>query len=84
MSIEGLLVFLLIGEIAGWMTGVILRGGYNIIGDIIFGILGSLTGTFVFSLFDTGAFNLIGSIIVAFIGGVALVFLMRTVSKVIA
>ncbi len=84
MSIEGLLVFLLIGEIAGWMTGVLMRGGYDIVGDIILGILGSLTGAFIFSFFDAGAFSLIGSLIVAFLGGVVLVFLMRTVSRAVA
>jgi uncharacterized membrane protein YeaQ/YmgE (transglycosylase-associated protein family) len=45
MSLDSLLVFLLIGLIAGWLAGLVMRGGgYGIVGDIILGILGSLIG----------------------------------------
>jgi len=82
MSIEGWLVFLVVGEIAGWMTGVIMRGGNNLIGDMIIGTLGALTGAFIFSFFNAGALNLIGSLVIAFIGGVGFVFLLRKISQV--
>lgn len=82
MSIEGLLVFLLIGEAAGWLTGVAMHRKYDIIGDILLGSLGSLAGVFLLSSLDMEANGLIASLIVAFIGGVVFVFLIRTVSKV--
>ncbi len=45
MSLEGLLILLLIGLIAGWLAGIVMKGGgYGIVGDIIIGILGSLVG----------------------------------------
>jgi uncharacterized membrane protein YeaQ/YmgE (transglycosylase-associated protein family) len=42
MTVEGLLVFLLIGAIAGWLAGVIVRGfGFGLIGNIVIGIIGA-------------------------------------------
>ena len=83
MSIEGLLILLLIGLIAGWLAGIVMKGGgYGIVGDIIIGILGSLVGGFLFSFLGLGASGLLGSIIVAFIGAVVLIFIMRTLTRV--
>ncbi len=83
MSIEGLLILLLIGLIAGWLAGVVMRGGgYGIVGDMIIGILGSLVGGFLFSLLGLGASGFLGSIIVAFIGAVVLIFIMRRLVRV--
>ena len=85
MSIESLLVLLLIGLIAGWLAGVVMRGGgYGIVGDIIIGILGSLVGGFLFSLLGLGASGFLGSIIVAFVGAVVLIFIMRRLVRVAA
>jgi len=42
MTVEGLLVFLLIGAIAGWLAGLIVRGfGFGLIGNIVVGIIGA-------------------------------------------
>ncbi len=78
MSLEGLLILLLIGLIAGWLAGIVMKGGgYGIVGDIVIGILGSLVGGFLFSLLGLGASGFLGSIIVAFVGAVVLIFIMR-------
>ena len=85
MSVESLLLFLLIGLIAGWLAGVVMKGGgYGIIGDIILGILGSFVGGFLFSLLGLGASGLVGSIIVAFVGAIVLIFIMRTLTRAAA
>jgi len=43
MTVEGLLVFLLIGAIAGWLAGLIVRGfGFGLIGNIVIGIIGAI------------------------------------------
>ncbi len=78
MGIEGLLVFLLIGLIAGWLAGVVMKGGgYGLVGDIIIGIIGAFIGGFLFSLLGLGASGFIGSVIVAFVGAVVLIWLLR-------
>ncbi len=83
MSLESLAIFLLIGLIAGWLAGVVMRGsGYGVVADIIIGILGSLVGGFLFSLLGLGASGFLGSIVVAFFGAVVLILIMRTFVKV--
>ena len=85
MSVESLLLFLLIGLIAGWLAGVVIKGGgYGIIGDIVLGILGSFVGGFLFSLLGLGASGLVGSIVVAFVGAIVLIFVMRTLTRAAA
>lgn len=77
----GFLVWIIVGLIAGWLTGQVMKGGsYGILGDIVVGILGGILGGFLLGLLGLGANNLIGDIIVAFIGGVILVAIVRAVT----
>jgi uncharacterized membrane protein YeaQ/YmgE (transglycosylase-associated protein family) len=84
MSLEpgGLIAWLVVGLIAGWLAGQFMKGGgYGLVGDIIVGIIGAFVGGFVFSLLLPGrSAGLIGSIVVAFIGAVILIALLRAVS----
>jgi|SRR5215471_13235470 len=77
----GLIAWLLVGLIAGWLAGQFMRGGgYAVVGDIIIGIIGAFIGGFVFRLLQPGSsVGLIGSIVVAFIGAVILIALARLV-----
>jgi len=78
MSLTGLIWFLLIGLIAGWLAGRVMRGGgYGVIGDMIVGIIGALLGGWLFGLLGIHAGGLIGSIITAFVGAVVLIALLR-------
>lgn len=75
--------FILIGLIAGWLAGQVMKGGgYGVIGDIIVGILGALLGGWLFGVLGIGAGGgLIGSLIVAFIGACILIFLLRIIKR---
>lgn len=71
--------FILIGAVAGWLAGQLLKGGgFGLVGDIIVGVIGALIGGFLFSTFgvSTGG-GLLGSLIVATIGAVVLLFGLR-------
>lgn len=77
----GILAWLIVGLIAGWLAGMVMKGGgYGVIGDIIVGIVGALIGGFLASvLFNVDAvngFNLV-SILTAFIGSVVLIAIIR-------
>jgi uncharacterized membrane protein YeaQ/YmgE (transglycosylase-associated protein family) len=73
-----LLTLIIVGLIAGWLAGLIMKGsGYGIIGDIILGILGSIIGNWAFSLIGIGAYGIIGNIIIAIVGAVILIFIAR-------
>lgn len=78
----GLLWFLLVGLIAGWLAGMVMKGGgYGIVGDMIVGVIGALLGGWLFGVLGIHAGGLIGSIIVAFIGAVILIFLLRAIKR---
>jgi uncharacterized membrane protein YeaQ/YmgE (transglycosylase-associated protein family) len=67
-----IILFLLIGALAGWLAGTIVRGaGFGVIGNIIVGIIGALIGGLVFSLFGLDpSYGFWGSLITATIGAV--------------
>ncbi len=75
--------FILIGLVAGWLAGQVMKGGgYGVLGDIIVGILGALLGGWLFGVLGIGAGGgLIGSLIVAFIGACVLIFLVRLIKR---
>ena len=79
----GVIAWLVVGLIAGWLAGQFMSGGgYGIIGDIILGIVGALIGGFLFGVFFPGtSVGLIGSIIVAFIGAVILIGIARALTR---
>jgi uncharacterized membrane protein YeaQ/YmgE (transglycosylase-associated protein family) len=80
-----ILSWIVVGLIAGWLAGRVMRGGgYGLIGDIIVGVVGGLLGGWIASsLLHIGAavngFNL-ESILVAFVGAVILLILLRLLS----
>ena len=82
MSLSALIWFLLIGLLAGWLAGQVMRGGgFGIVGDMIVGVIGALIGGWVFGLLGIGAGGLIGALITAFVGAVILLFLIRLIRR---
>lgn len=79
---SSLLWFLLVGLIAGWLAGLIMKGsGYGIIGDIVIGIIGALIGGHVLGWLGIHTYGLIGSICTALVGAIILIFLIRLVKR---
>ncbi|MAY35574.1 MAG: GlsB/YeaQ/YmgE family stress response membrane protein [Spongiibacteraceae bacterium] len=82
MSVESLLVFLLIGGIAGWLAGLLIKGGgYGILGNIVIGIVGAVVGGSVFNALGIYAGGIIGSIVTATVGAILLLFLVRLIKR---
>ena len=75
--------FILVGLVAGWLAGVLVRGGdFGVIGDIVVGVLGALLGGFIFgSLGVSAGGGLLGSIVVATIGAIVLIFILRFIKR---
>ena len=74
--------FLLIGLIAGWLAGKVMRGGgFGIIGDMIVGVIGALIGGWLFGVLGIGVGGLIGAIITAFVGAVILLAILRAIRR---
>jgi uncharacterized membrane protein YeaQ/YmgE (transglycosylase-associated protein family) len=83
MGLESLIWFLLIGLIAGWLAGKVMRGGgFGVVGDMVVGVIGALLGGWLFGRLGIGVGGgLIGAIIVAFVGAVILIFLLRLLKR---
>ena len=78
----GLIWAVVIGLIAGWLAGTVMKGrGFGVPMDILVGIVGGVIGRFVFGLLGLASWNLIGSIIVSFVGAVILIWLVRQLKK---
>ncbi len=85
MAAQGLIVWLIIGGVAGWLAGLIVRGGgYGVIGDIVVGIVGSMLFGWLFGASGLAVGSgIIGSIIAATIGAVLLILLLRLVTRAV-
>jgi len=78
----GLIWSIIIGGIAGWLAGLIMKGeGYGVLVNILLGIVGGLVGGLVFGLLGIAATNLIGQLICATVGAVLLIALARALRK---
>ena len=77
-----LIWFCLIGLLAGWLAGQIMKGGgYGLWGDLIIGVIGAVLGGFVFSLLGVAAYGLLGRLVVATIGAVLLIWILRKLKR---
>jgi uncharacterized membrane protein YeaQ/YmgE (transglycosylase-associated protein family) len=78
-----LVYIILVGLVAGWATGKIMKGsGYGVFMDILLGIAGAIVGSWILRLlgfYHTG--GLVPSILVAILGAVVLVAVVRAIKK---
>ncbi|UCC61673.1 MAG: GlsB/YeaQ/YmgE family stress response membrane protein [Anaerolineae bacterium] len=78
----GFVVWIIGGIIAGWLTGLIMKGkGFGLIGDLVVGLVGGLLGGWLASLIGLSARGWLGQIVLAVIGGVILVAVVRAIQK---
>jgi uncharacterized membrane protein YeaQ/YmgE (transglycosylase-associated protein family) len=81
---SGLLWWIIVGLIAGFLAGKVMKGGgYGIVVDIILGLLGAILGGWVFGLLglNTAGNGLIYSVLVAFVGAIILIWITRLLKK---
>ena len=78
-----LLWILIIGGLAGWIAGKLMRGdGYGVIMDIVIGIVGGWLGGWLFARLGIHVgHGLLGSLVVAIIGSVILIWLVRLIKR---
>ncbi len=83
MGVESLLVFLIIGAIAGWLAGLIVKGyGFGLLGNIVVGIVGAFIAGWLFPTLGVSlGTGIVAAIIHAAIGAVILLVLIRLVKS---
>ena len=79
----GLIAWIVIGLVAGWLAGVIMPGkGFGLIGDLIVGLVGAFLGGLIINLVAPDAtFGFWGSLIVALIGACVLVAILHAIGR---
>lgn len=82
MDITSIIIFIIVGAVAGWLAGVIMRGsGFGLIGNIVIGVIGAFVGGWLFvnvlkipalvsPLVDLAIFSLVGAIILVVVIGI--------------
>ncbi len=83
MTIESLIIFLLIGAIAGWLAGVLVKGyGFGLFGNIVVGIVGAFIAGLIFPAVGISfGGGILGSILFATVGAVILLVCLRLVKS---
>ena len=78
MTLQALLIILVIGAIAGWLAGLIVKGfGFGLVGNIIIGIIGAVLGGFIVRLLGFAPTYLLGQLISATFGAIVLLVLLQ-------
>ena len=78
MTLESIIVFLIVGAVAGWLAGQIVKGhGFGLVGNIVVGIVGAFLAGWLLPYFGLGfgLTGIVGSIIFAAIGAIILLLL---------
>jgi len=83
MSLEGLIIALVIGAIAGWLAGVIVKGGgFGLLGDIVVGIIGSLVAGWLFPRLGVSlGGGWIGAILSSTLGAIIVLLVLRVIRR---
>jgi len=83
MDIQSIIIWIIVGAIAGWLAGMVVKGGgFGLIGDIIVGIVGALiAGWLLPAIGFPIAAGIVGAIIDAFIGAVILLLIIKLVKR---
>ena len=82
-TFQSVAVFLVIGLIAGWLAGVLVKGrGFGILGDIIVGIAGAEIGGWIYSRLGVTTYGFASAVLMAFVGAAALLAVIKLVKAV--
>lgn len=80
MALESLIIWLIVGGVAGWLAGLVMKGGLALTGNaivdnIITGIIGAVVGGWLLGVLGVGlGGGLVGAIISALIGAIVFIF----------
>jgi uncharacterized membrane protein YeaQ/YmgE (transglycosylase-associated protein family) len=82
MSLSRIIVFLFIGGLAGWISGLLTKGkGFGLVGNVIVGIIGAFLGNLAFNFLGIVAFGFLGQLIFAVFGALFFVWLLRFIKR---
>lgn len=82
MSARAFLTFLVIGLLAGWISGLVTKGrGFGLAGNLIVGVIGAFLGGFCFGLLGLSAHSFLGQLLFAIAGALLFSYLLRFIKR---
>jgi uncharacterized membrane protein YeaQ/YmgE (transglycosylase-associated protein family) len=82
MGTQSLVVFLIIGVVAGFLAGKIMKGGgFGLLGDLVVGVIGAFLGGWLFGMLGLFPAGMLGTLITATVGAMVLLWVIRLVKK---
>jgi uncharacterized membrane protein YeaQ/YmgE (transglycosylase-associated protein family) len=85
MDVQALIIWLIVGAIAGWLAGMVVKGGgFGLIGDIIVGIVGAVIAGWLLPMIGLGTLlggGFVAEVVDAFIGAVILLIIIRLIKR---
>jgi uncharacterized membrane protein YeaQ/YmgE (transglycosylase-associated protein family) len=82
MSATNLLIFLIIGALAGWVAGLLMKGrGFGVLGNIVVGVIGAFLGGWLLPMIGVSFGGTVGLFVTALIGAVVLLFLVSLIKR---
>ncbi|MEO8419772.1 MAG: GlsB/YeaQ/YmgE family stress response membrane protein [Hyphomicrobium sp.] len=83
MDLQALILLLIIGAIAGWLAGTLVKGyGFGLLGNIVIGVIGAFVGAWLMPMLGFGLAGIVGQIVSATIGAIVLLLLIGLVRRV--
>lgn len=79
MNLEIFVMWVVVGLMAGWLAGIVMKGGgYGLTGDMLLGLVGSIAGSVIFrGLEISPGAGLFAAVVVAFVGAAAVIVAQR-------
>ncbi len=75
-----LLYSIILGGIAGWLAGQIMKGsGYGVVGNVVIGMIGGVIGGFLLRILSFALFGLFGQLIAAVLGSIVLIYVVKQI-----
>jgi uncharacterized membrane protein YeaQ/YmgE (transglycosylase-associated protein family) len=82
MTVETLIIWLVVGAVAGWLAGQIVKGhGFGLAGNIVVGIVGAFLAGWLLPSLGLGLSGIVGSIVYAAIGAIILLLLIGLIKR---
>jgi uncharacterized membrane protein YeaQ/YmgE (transglycosylase-associated protein family) len=82
MGNQNLILFLVVGLVAGWLAGRIMKGkGFGLVGDLVVGVIGAFVGVWLFGLLGISGGGILGLLVASLVGALVLLFVIRLVKR---
>ena len=79
---DNFLYFILIGLVAGWLAGRIMKGrGYGLFGNLVIGVVGAFIGAYIFEFIGLSTSGPIGLLVSAVVGAIALLYIIQLIKR---